>query len=202
MILITDLQYFTSISFYLSLSTYSHCIFDQYVDLPTSCYFNRCRILGANGTILLSIPINGGRRSKGLVRDIRVSTSEPWQSNHFKTLVSAYNRSPWFGHFRDDLEQLYQQKVTWLKDWDLICHQWICDKLSIATTASLSEDFIKSAETGEQDLRFRIVPGQGGTVAGDRYPQVFEERHGFVPNLSILDWLFCMGPALGKSNYP
>jgi len=196
MILISDLQYFAPISFYLSLSAYSHCIFDQYVDLPISCYFNRCRILGANGAILLSIPIEGGRRRKGLVRDIRVSAFEPWQANHFKTLVSAYNRSPWFGHFRDDLEKLFRQKVTWLKDWDLSCHQWVCDKLSIVTTASLSEDLIKTPGTGQQDLRFRFVPGQTGTAAKDRYPQVFEERHGFVPNLSILDWLFCMGPAL------
>ncbi|HMF73048.1 MAG TPA: WbqC family protein [Flavitalea sp.] len=196
MVLISDLQYFATISFYSDLSIYSHCIFDQYVDLPTSCYFNRCRILGANGPILLSIPIEGGRRRKGLVRDIRVSASEAWQANHFKTLVSAYNRSPWFGHFRDDLEKLFKQKVTWLKDWDLNCHQWVCDKLAIATTASISEDFIKTAGTGRRDLRFRFVPGQPGPVARDRYPQVFEERHGFVPDLSVLDWLFCMGPAL------
>ena len=143
----------------------------------------------------MSIPIDGGRRRKGLVRDIRVSASDPWQSNHFKTLVSAYNRSPWFGHYRDGLEKLFQQEVTWLKDWDSdIATNGYVTNCRLSPQTSQVRILLKLQKWVSIIFASDFVPGKPATVVSDRYPQVFEERHGFVPNLSILDWLFCMGP--------
>jgi len=158
---------------------------------------NRCRIAGAEGTIDLSIPLVEGRDQKTLVKDVRIAGGRPWQAQHWKTLVSCYNRSPWFEYYRDDLEQLYQKPVNFLMDWDLTCFEWSLKMLEIAIPVSLTASFEKRYDPTEWvDLRGKILPkGMNSGEPGFTRPyrQVFGERTGFIPSLSILDLLFCEG---------
>jgi hypothetical protein len=169
---------------------------------------NRCRIAGAEGIIDLSIPLVGGRDQKTVMKEVRILDGKGWRDRHWKTIVSCYSRSPWFDIYRDDLEGLYSRPAKFLVDWNLLCFEWASGALGMTRPTGFTEAYKKVYAPEEGlDWRGRVVPaaglspgdpgghGMGAGPAGDtpRYRQVFEERIGFIPNLSILDLLFCEG---------
>jgi hypothetical protein len=197
MVLIADLQYFPPSIFFNYLGNYTHCIFDQYEHFQKMSFMNRCTLLGGNGPLNLTVPLDGGRNQKAVFRDVKILNSKNWQDRHWKTITSCYNKSPWFDHYRDDLQKLYLRKFDFLVDWNLACFEWISDKLSIGISYSLSRNFQKEYDSIEYiDMRGKLVLATINKRFPDvaRYPQVFEDRFGFLPNLSVLDYLFCVGP--------
>jgi hypothetical protein len=207
MTLVIDIQYFPSVIFYKPLYKFSNIVFDQYETYQKMGFRNRCQVAGAEGVINLSVPLAGGRDQKLLVKDVRISDRQPWAARHWKTIVSCYSRSPWFEFYRDGLEGLYQQRFEFLQDWNLACFDWSLRALEVSMPVTLTDRWEKVyAKAGVVDWRRKILaktgagnstgaPGTGGIGEGDvlRYRQVFEERIGFIPNLSILDLLFCEG---------
>jgi WbqC-like protein family len=180
---------------------------------------NRCRIAGAEGVVDLSVPIAGGRDQKTIMKEVRIAAGRSWQAQHWKTILSCYSRSPWFDFYRDGLQKLFEEPVEFLMDWDLRCLEWSHRALGIDRPILLTDKYQKGYDPeeavdwrgrlGPKDLEKCGVPGGGrqeGASAGElegspvrgpegvaRYRQVFEERIGFMPNLSILDLLFCEG---------
>lgn len=199
MILLSDLQYFHSVIFFLKLNHFSHCVFEQYEDYQKMSFRNRCTLLGGNGPIDLSIPLVGGRGQRTAMKDVRIDYNENWQARHWKTITSCYKKSPWFDFYHDELEALYSERTELLTEWNLRCFKWICDKMSIDTEWSLSNSYKKKYEDEDVlDWRDHLKPSTINKLYpdGKRYPQVFEDRFGFTPNLSILDYLFCAGNKL------
>lgn len=195
-ILLVDLQYFSPLIFFLKLGTFSHCIFEQYETYEKMSFRNRCTLLGGNGPTDLSIPLVGGRGQRTLMKDVRIDNSDSWQSRHWKTITACYNKSPWFDFYRDELASIYQQRFELLIDWNIKCFEWICDKMAIKTGWSLTSSYIKKYDDDDVlDWRNRLRPSTINSLFHDAkpYPQVFGDRFGFVPNLSILDYLFCVG---------
>ncbi|HUQ65827.1 MAG TPA: WbqC family protein [Flavitalea sp.] len=202
MTLIADFQYFSPYIFFLYLNKFDYCILDQYEHFQKMSFRNRCMLAGGNGVITLSIPVIGGRNQKTIVKDVRILRRENWQASHWKTITSCYNKSPWFDHYRDELAVLYTRKFEFLIDWNFTCLLWISDKLSIKTAYSFTDKYENKYDVKEfEDLRGRFMPSTINKNFTDavRYPQVFEDRFGFVPNLSILDYLFCNGPRRRES---
>jgi WbqC-like protein family len=221
MTLLIDLQYFPSIIFYKNLSKYSNIVFEQYETYQKMSFRNRCQIAGAEGLINLSVPLVKGRDQKTLMKEVRISDRQPWQAQHWKTIVSCYNRSPWFEFYRHELEGLYQRRFDFLLDWNRSCFEWSLRVLGLSVPVSLTERYEKEyIDENVTDWRGKILPknrgrsqdggitqgseggqneggGQGGAVKPEdqppKYRQVFEERIGFIPNLSVLDLLFCEG---------
>jgi hypothetical protein len=195
MILITEFQYFPSVILFKELNNFSNIVFEQYECYKKMSFRNRCRIAGAEGTIDLSVPLEKGRDQRSLTRDVRIAGSGKWQGEHWKALLSCYSRSPWFEFYRDGLEQLYRKPVSFLMDWDLACFEWSARMLGLELKVSLSDSFQKTYPEGEWvDWRDRLRPQTIGQQEGyPAYRQVFEERTGFQPGLSILDLLFCEG---------
>jgi len=192
--LITDTHYFAPISFYKISSGYSHIIFEQYDRLKKAGFSNRCIIAGSNGRITLSVPLEKGRDQRTLYRDLKVFNRLPWQLNHWKTIETCYNNSPWFQFYRDSLEQLYRTRFLFLIEWNLACFEWAIDKLGHRADYSLSESYVHKYEDSI-DLRNAILPKNYETHGTFRYNQVFEDKVGFQNNLSIIDLLFCEGKA-------
>ena len=132
------------------------------------------------------------------MKDVRIAAGRSWQAQHWKTIVSCYSRSPWFDYYRDGLQKLFEEPVEWLMDWDLRCLQWSLRALGMDRSILLTDTYQKVYDPAEAvDLRGRLGPKdleKWTVVEGDaRYRQVFEERIGFIPNVSILDLLFCEG---------
>ena len=169
---------------------------EQYESWQKMSFRNRCMIAGANGVISLSIPVVGGRNVKEVVKDIRIDNMKNWQSVHWRSVFSAYKRSPWFEFYRDELEFFYNKKFEFLWDWNLELLNWILKKLEIDIPIRFSEDYKKEISGAEiKDIRNKILPRNLEAYQAEcpPYNQVFMSRHGFIPNLSIIDLLFCEG---------
>jgi hypothetical protein len=125
-----------------------------------------------------------------------VDNRKPWQSQHWKTIVSCYNRSPWFSFFEAELNQLFQQPVELLHDWNRTCFEWVTGKLGVSLNVENSL-FVHGQPEDEQvlDWRNKLTPKTLQTDFPNpvRYHQVFEDRIGFIPHVSVLDLLFCEG---------
>ncbi len=192
--LIIEYQYFPSIILYKISNNVSNIFFDQYDLYRKMSFRNRCIIAGANGPISLSVPLEFGRGQKKPMKDVRISNHQPWQKQHWKSIVSSYNRSPWFEFYRDELEEIYKKPFAFLLDWDLACFEWSIRKLGLSVTISATDRFVEKYDPDEWiDQRNKLVPKNYLDFDQVKYKQVFEERIGFIPNLSILDLLFCEG---------
>ena len=198
--LIVDIQYFPSIIFYKISYKYSHILIEQCETYQKMSFRNRCRIAGAEGAVDLSVPIAGGRDQKTTMKEVRIAAGRSWQAQHWKTIVSCYSRSPWFDYYRDGLQKLFEEPAELLMDWDLRCLEWSLRVLGMDQQVGLTDRYQKlyAPEEGA-DWRGRLGPKGlrdidiDGSADAGRYRQVFEERIGFIPNLSILDLLCCEG---------
>jgi hypothetical protein len=194
MYLLTEYQYFPVISLYRALNKNTNIIFEQYEHYQKMSFRNRCIISGANGPIQLSVPLAFGREQKTLTREVKILASSDWQKSHWKTIVSCYNRSPWFEFYRNELEALYKKQFIFLVDWDMACFEWTISKLALPVNISVTDNYTDYYDPVQYlDFRNKLFPKNYMDFNPPEYHQVFRDRHGFTPNLSILDLLFCEG---------
>ena len=140
------------------------------------------------------------KNEKCLLRDIRISDHNQWRRVHWNALQSAYSESPFFDYYADDLRPFFEQKYDFLIDFNESIRQKICELIDIHPSVEHTSEYISAISTqtsGITDYRDVIHakhPQPDDTFEAKRYWQVFQHKHGFLPNLSILDLLFCMGP--------
>ena len=159
-------------------------------------YRNRCIIYGANGPLPLTVPVERGSFHKVAVKDIRTDSSRNWQVLHRRALSSAYNTSAFFEYYFDDIEKFFIKKFDFLFDLNLEIINAIADMIGMISISNPTETFRESYNLAT-DYRYQIHPKKRelvkkGNIA--EYFQVFSPGSGFVPDLSILDLLFNMGP--------
>jgi|SRR5450432_2542 hypothetical protein len=196
--IVSELQYFPPISFFTALYKETYIYLDIYEAYHKMSFRNRCLIIGAQGIISLSVPLQDGRNQELPMNEILISNTEKWQARHFKSIQSAYNRSPFFDHYRDELFNLYQKPFGRLGEWNLSCLQWVNEKLGWLAEIRFTETVVSYGADGFDDRRNQVLPKNYHQWSPVKYRQVFEERTGFFPNLSILDLLFNTGKEAGE----
>jgi hypothetical protein len=158
---------------------------------------NRCVIGTANGPMTLSLPVEGGAM-KSNIREVRLSEHGNWQHLQWNSIESAYNSSPFFEYYADDLRPFFEEKPGFLFDFNEKIHVTMCELLDITTSSAMTTNYISESEVsvGCVDLRNSIHPKKtfDSSFKAVPYYQVFDRKFGFQPNLSILDLLFNMGP--------
>lgn len=155
---------------------------------------NRCRIMTANGPLNLIIPvvkINGHHTKTG---DVEISYTEKWQQLHWRAILAAYTHSPYFLFYRDALEPFYTKRFEKLFDFNQQLLFTIFKLIGVDKKIRITSEFRKEWPDGYIDLRNAFKPGVTTGTHNPPYMQVFEARHGFVPDLSILDLLLNLGP--------
>lgn len=169
---------------------------EQYERWQKMSFRNRCIVAGANGLLNLSIPVEGGRNSDRMIRDVKIDNSDHWQNKHWRAIVSAYNRSPWFEFYKDDMSLFYNTKYVYLWDWNMDMLKWTVKQLGADIAIDYTTAWQKEYPNNRfLDMRNRVLPKNYLDFASNCpiYTQVFEDRIGFNPNLSIIDLLFCEG---------
>jgi hypothetical protein len=142
---------------------------------------NHCIIAGPNGKQQLTVPVIKVNGNHTLTKDIRISYSQEWQKNHWRSIETAYNNSPFFLYYRDYLEPFYLKKSDFLLDFNTKLLEIIFIILRVEKEIGFTDHF---GNLTADDFNLIFPP----------YTQVFENKSGFVPNLSIVDLIFNLGP--------
>jgi hypothetical protein len=188
---VSPLLTFPNIAWWMHAINMREIIFDGHEHFEKMTYRNRYRICGANNSILLSVPLERGREQRMAMNATRIYNSARWQVQHWRTLVSVYNRSPYFSHYEHSLKPLFETPFELLVDFNLATIKWAQQQLKLKFAVSFAETYIKKYPEDVIDLRHEVQPQH----LLPRYYQVFEDRVGFLYNLSVLDLLFSEGPA-------
>lgn len=191
--------YFGPVQWYQKLYRYDRCVIEQYDSYQKQTYRNRCIIAMANGLQALTVPVENEKGEMGngkcLMRDVRISDHNQWRRVHWNALQSAYSESPFFDYYADDIRPFFEKRYEFLIDFNEAIRQTVCDLLDIHPNVSYTSNFSlqPSAIDDYREVINAKHPQPDADFQPRRYWQVFEDRHGFQANLSILDLLFNMG---------
>lgn len=157
---------------------------------------NKYIICTASGALTLSIPLCAGRQQRRPMDEVQIDNKSDWQQQHWRTLLAAYNRSPYFEFYKDSLYPLFHHPYTSLAGFNRATCDFLIKALRFSDLQFFwPEEYRRVYNPPVHDIRhdFRTNAYRDIVVPEKKYHQVFEDRNGFLPNLSILDLLFCEG---------
>ncbi|GAB2618884.1 WbqC family protein [Emticicia sediminis] len=189
-----ELQYLPSIEFFSCLQSFSEIIIESNENYVKQSYRNRCYILGSNKTEMLVVPVIDGNK-KILIKDIRIDYSQRWDVNHWRTMSAAYGKSPFYEFYSDYFKDIYNKKHSFLWDLNFEILTMCLKLLRVNKTIRQAQSYEKEVNSTVFDARNLINP-KNDTIHSQFYqPSPYQQNFGneFVPNLSIIDLLFCRG---------
>ena len=192
--IVSHTLYLAPVPLYTQLYNGTGLIIDGCTPFVKQTYRSRATIATGNGTQDLNIPIvhDGGRVA---MCDVRISEHGNWRKQHWNALVSAYRNSPFFEYYADDFAHFYEEKDGFLMDFNLRLHNVVCELMGLEK--EITTDCTQFSSSNITDIRHIAEPKAVTDITGyasQKYYQVFAQRNGFIPNLSIIDLLFNMGP--------
>lgn len=190
-----ELHYLPSIAWFSAIHHCDHIVVEKYEHYEKQSFRNRCYVKGPHQVETLIIPVTGKHGKTG-ISEVRLDHSQKWVNNHWRTLQSAYGKAPFFEYYAPDLHDILFKKHSFLYDLNFqimtLCLKWLKKEAVISETSG----FEKTPASGINDFRGLINPkkedGCNRFYKSVEYQQVFGCK--FVPNLSLMDLIFCQGP--------
>jgi hypothetical protein len=185
--------YFPSISHFAAMLQSENITFEVEDNFQKQTNRNRAYIYSPNGIQLLNIPVKHSKESHQKTKNLKIETDFDWQKQHFKSLEAGYRSSPFFEFFEDDIRPIFEKKYTFLLDlnFDIFTILSKCFRLKLDYTTTT--EYFHEADTAViTDFR-SLVNGKKDLSVFESYTQVFDDKHGFINNLSVLDLLFNEG---------
>ena len=198
-LILLPMAYLGPVQYFSKFLLKGKIVIEQYDTYAKQTYRNRCLIFGANGTVILTIPVKKKEGQKTLVKDIKIDYDTDWRRLHWRGITSAYNSSPFFEFYRDIFEPFYVKKYNFLVDYCFTLTTEILKQINIKVEPVLSHEYIFTGNKSTiPDFRELIHPKtdpkKDDSFHSIVYQQVFSGKWGYIPNLSILDLLFNVGP--------
>ena len=191
---ILPIAYLPPISYFALLSMAEKVIIEQHETYPKQTYRNRCEIYTEKGKASLTIPVNKPNGNSSKTSEVIIFNEDKWFVRHWRAIEIAYSASPYFLYYGDELKSFFNGAYDTLLAFDLALIQHFFNILEIETSILLSEAYIRNPNNSH-DFRDILTPKKPSFIDNfQEYTQVFNTKHGFIPNLSILDLLFNLGP--------
>ncbi|MEM9837400.1 MAG: WbqC family protein [Bacteroidota bacterium] len=193
--LITSTAFLPPVAWYLAAMQREEWTVEAHENYQKGGYRNRCRIATANGSAWLSIPLEKGKNQGTPIKEVGISYQTDWPRIHQQSIQSAYGRAPFFEFYADEIFGLLHTRPLHLWSLNQAFMELVWRLLQLPNTIQESQYFAPVVEQeGVLDLRHQRARLP---LTPPPYQQLFTERHGFLGDLSILDLLFCLGPAAG-----
>lgn len=191
--ILLHLPYFGSVLQASELIKPAVIFFENEDNYQKQTYRNRMYIYDSNGKLSLTIPVKHSFNNSGhqKYKNIRIENDFKWQQQHWRSLKTAYQTSPFFEFYEDELAPLYHQEYSFLMDFNYDCLDFLTEALQLTPDFRKTDEYIRHPED-KLDKRELINAKTKHLIPP--YTQVFEDKHGFLPDLCILDLLFCEGP--------
>jgi hypothetical protein len=190
---LAPLAYGGSLTLWAYLTQAENVVLEKHDHYQKQTQRNRQYIHGANGKLLLSIPIKHlGKEGHQHYKSVAIDNSFPWQSQHWKSLQTAYRSSPYFEFYEDAIYPLYHKNFTCLYEFNTSLFEVLKRLIGVETPFLFSEKYNPNPQ--HLDVRSVLEVKKQSEVVAVAYTQVFEEKNGFITNLSIIDLLFNVGP--------
>ena len=186
-------NYFPNIHQFTQIIKANNILFEVSDNYQKQTFRNRTYVYGANGKLGLFIPVIHSHKNRELFKDVKISYESNWMDLHLKSLQSAYRSSPYFEYFEDDFIKLYSEKEKFLADFNIKCIRLISSLLDLDLVYKISGEYVEKTND-IIDLRDLSNARKEKKIDTPKYIQVFESKHGYINNLSILDLLFSEGP--------
>ena len=186
--------YFAPIAQYAAILQSDKTLFEVHDNFLKQTYRTRCFIYAANGKLLLNVPVNKIKGQKTTSINTEISYAEDWQKLHFRSLQSAYKNSPFFEYYEHELAEIYNTRFITLGELHKACHRFVMDALQESIIIPNTTEY-NSNPNSLIDLRTWIDAKKELDITFSTYIQMFDDKHGFIPNLSILDLIFMEGPS-------
>lgn len=185
--------YFPNIAHFVAMLNADHIVFEVCDNYQKQTYRNRTSIYGANGKLELNIPVIYSQKNRQLYKDVKIFNTENWQIQHLKSLESTYRTTPFFEFYIDDLMPLFSSEFDTVMDFNFKCLELVYECLQLPYEYSVSDIFEREPKH-VFDARLLANSRKEIPQTFKPYAQVFDDKHGFLSNLSILDLLFNEGP--------
>ena len=205
--MILSTAYCPPIEFFALLAGNSAVMLDSTERYQKQSWRNRCRILTAGGPMDLRFPIvHNGRYG---ITEVLVDYSTPWVSQTEYAIESAYSSSPFFEYYRDAMFAILDSHPATLWELDARLIDFFCRKIGLPAPAAGVVSALQGAAlagvpgsvllSGDVSVatagpKYELHPKKPSGYVGRPYWQVFRNKFGFVPGLSVMDLLFCEGP--------
>jgi hypothetical protein len=186
--------YLPPVDYFSKLNSYNpDFLIEKHEHFPKQTYRNRANIYSPDGILTLVVPVVKGSKVHTPIKDVRISYDFNWQRLHWMSLQACYRRSAYFEYYEDDFAPFYEIKETFLFDYNKKLLQMLLKLLKIKANINFTIGY-EPEYINLNDFRQNIHPKKTVPFEQKPYFQVFEERHGFMKNLSIVDLLFNQGP--------
>lgn len=185
-------NYFPNIHQFRQIIKANSILFEVSDNYQKQTFRNRTYIYGANGKLGLFIPVIHTHKNRELFKDVKISYESNWMDLHLKSLQSAYRSSPYFEYFEDNFIKLYSEKEKFLADFNIKCIKLISNLLDLDLDFKISSKYVEKTND-IIDLRDLSNARKEKKIETPKYIQVFESKHGYLNNLSILDLIFSEG---------
>ena len=186
-------NYFPNIHQFTQIIKANNILFEVSDNYQKQTFRNRTYVYGANGKLGLFIPVIHSHKNRELFKDVKISYESNWMVLHLKSLQSAYRSSPYFEYFEDDFIKLYSKKEKFLADFNIKCIKLISNLLDLNLDFKISNEYVEKTND-IIDLRDLSNARKEKKIDTPKYIQVFESKHGYINNLSIIDLIFSEGP--------